>query len=48
MRLTDQIYGLMLALSLMLQIALLSFLPFIGRVLSFVYSCWLWSFSSFE
>lgn len=44
----DAIYGFLLSQSFLIQIVLLSLVPFFGKMISFVYFCWLYSFSSME
>lgn len=47
-RVVDSLYGTLLVISLSLIILPLSFVPFIGLPLSFVYSAWLYSFYCFD
>jgi hypothetical protein len=43
-QLAERVYGLLLVQSLLLQVVLTSFVPYIGMPIAFFYSCWLYSF----
>ena len=45
---SELIYGCLLGQSFLLQICICSYLPFIGKIISFIYSCFLLSFQIFE
>jgi len=46
--LADIIYGTILGLALLAQSSLCSFIPYIGWIVSFIYSCLWWSVSSYD
>ncbi len=43
-QLAERVYGLLLVQSLLLQVVVTSFVPYVGMPVAFLYSCWLYSF----
>jgi etoposide-induced 2.4 mRNA len=46
--LAGELYRVLLTLSFLLQHFLVSFIPYVGKYLSFIHMCWLYSLYSFE